>query len=223
MKAVIFDLDGVITDTASYHYKAWKKLAASLGIEIDEQFNEELKGISRMESLERILSKGNKLEQYSQEEIEKLADQKNEEYKELINGLTSADILPGILPFLEELQANAIKIALASASKNAPFILEKLEINQYFDTIVDPASLKKGKPAPEIFLKAAEQLDVPYADCVGIEDAPAGVEAINAASMVSIGIGSCSQLGNADLVLSTTEKLKYETVHQAWKDHFIKR
>ncbi|WP_066068956.1 beta-phosphoglucomutase [Neobacillus soli] len=219
MKAVIFDLDGVITDTASYHFKAWKQLAASLEIEMDEQFNEQLKGISRIESLEKILAKGKKLDQYTEQEIHQLAQQKNEVYKELINGLTSADILPGILPFLQELKENSIKIAIASASKNAPFILEKLEINQYFDTIVDPDSLKKGKPAPDIFLKGAEQLFVHSSDCVGIEDAPAGVDSINAASMVSIGVGSSDQLRKADVVLSSTEKLTYEIVNQAWKDH----
>lgn len=219
MKAVIFDLDGVITDTASYHFKAWKQLAAELGIEIDEQFNEQLKGISRIESLERILSKGNVLEQYSAEEIHRLAEQKNEVYKELINGLSSADILPGILPFLKELKENDIKIALASASKNAPFILEKLEINPFFDTIVDPASLSKGKPDPGIFLKAAEQLSVNDTDCVGIEDAPAGVDAINAASMVSIGIGSPEQLGKAHVVFPSTEQLTNEAVKKAWEAH----
>lgn len=219
MKAVIFDLDGVITDTASYHFKAWKQLAASIGIEIDEEFNEQLKGISRLESLERILLKGDKLEHYSPEDVHRLAEQKNEEYKELINGLTSADILPGILPFLKELKENGMKIALASASKNAPFILEKLGIAQYFDTIVDPASLAKGKPAPDIFLKAAAQLSVHPQDCVGIEDAPAGVEAIYSASMVSIGIGSQEQLEKANLVLPSTKELNVEIVKKAWEDH----
>jgi beta-phosphoglucomutase len=219
MKAVIFDLDGVITDTASYHFKAWKQLAAGLDIEIDEQFNEELKGISRIESLERILAKGNKLEQFTAEEIEQLASRKNEEYLELINSISSADILPGILPFLQELKSRSVKIALASASKNAPFILEKLGINHYFDTIVDPSSLEKGKPAPDIFLRAAEQLSVPATECAGIEDAPAGVDAINAAAMVSIGIGSSVQLGKADLVLPSTAELNYEIVEQAWNNH----
>ncbi|MFD3450377.1 beta-phosphoglucomutase [Microbacteriaceae bacterium 4G12] len=222
MRAVIFDLDGVITDTASYHFQAWKQLAATLNIEIDEQFNEQLKGISRLESLERILSKGNKLEQYSSEEIHRLAEQKNDVYKELINGLTSEDILPGILPFLKELKGNDIKIALASASKNAPFILEKLEIDQYFDTIVDPNSLEKGKPAPDIFLKAAEQLSVHASDCIGVEDAPAGVDAINAAAMVSIGIGSSEQLSKAHLVLPSTEQLTLGLVKKGWEDHYKK-
>lgn len=189
MKAVIFDLDGVITDTAKYHFIAWKKLAASIEIQFDETFNEQLKGISRMDSLQRILKLGNRLNDFTLEEKEKLAEQKNNEYVKLIAAITPQDLLPGIASFIKELKDSKIKIGLASASKNGPSILERLQIASYFDTIVDPGQLKKGKPDPEIFRAAAIQLKISPNECAGIEDALAGIQSINGAGMFSVGVG----------------------------------
>lgn len=143
-KGFIFDLDGVITDTAKYHYIAWKELAAEIGIEIDLKFNEQLKGISRMDSLERILTLGNKNDAYTEVEKEALATKKNTHYVQLLQSLTPDDLLPGVKTFLDEAKAKNIPCAIASASKNAPFILDKLGVMQDFDTIVDPATLKKA-------------------------------------------------------------------------------
>lgn len=168
LEAVIFDLDGVITDTAEYHYKAWKKLADKIGAPFDRELNEKLKGIGRIESLELILEQSNK--KCSNQEKLILAQEKNEYYKRLIQDITPNDLLPGIHLLLKELKENGIKIALASASKNALTVIDKLELGEYFDSIADAAEVKKGKPDPEIFMTAAEQLDVSYQNCIGIEE-----------------------------------------------------
>lgn len=214
IKGLILDLDGVITDTAEYHYLAWKSLADSIGIEIDRIFNEQLKGISRVESLERILTYGGQETAFSEEEKVKLAAKKNEEYKESIKQITPADLLPGIDSFLKEAEEAGIKLALASASKNAPFILEQLKIKEKFIGIVDPNTLSHGKPDPEIFIKGAELLGFSTEDCVGIEDAEAGVESINSAHMFSVGVGSPEVLSEADYVVESTEQLSLENILQ---------
>lgn len=215
IKGLVFDLDGVITDTAEYHYLAWKSLAEKIDIHIDREFNEQLKGISRIESLERILSYGNKLDYYSDDEKEKLAVQKNEEYKEYIKQITPKDILPGISEFLKTARKNRMRMSIASASQNAPEILKRLEIEDQFDGIVDLASLIEGKPAPEIFSKAAEILGLLPSDCVGIEDAEAGIEGINKAGMFSVGVGSPSSMKHADYAVEKTEKLLLSDVLKA--------
>ena len=165
--AFIFDLDGVITDTAEYHYLAWKELANKIGIEIDREFNETLKGVSRMESLERILVHGNK------------QNDKNMYYVSLIENITPKDILPGISKLLENIKSNNIKIGLASASKNANMVLNNLKLVNYFDFIADASKCKNSKPAPDIFLMALKGLNVEAKNCIGIEDAYSGIEAIN--------------------------------------------
>lgn len=218
MKAVLFDLDGVITDTAVYHYHAWKALGEKIGIEIDEEFNEELKGVSRTDSLNRILAKGNKEEAYSQTEKETMAADKNELYKTLIEEMSPKDILPGIKALLDGLKERNILIGLASASQNGPTILEKLQLTDYFDEIVDPAKLKAGKPDPEIFLTGAKDLGVKPQDCVGVEDAAAGLEAIAAADMVSIGVGNADTLGKATKVVPETGALTVELLEQVWSE-----
>lgn len=218
MKAVLFDLDGVITDTAVYHYHAWKALGEKIGIEIDEEFNEELKGVSRTDSLNRILAKGNKEEAYSQTEKETMAADKNELYKTMIEEMSPKDILPGIKALLDGLKERNILIGLASASQNGPTILEKLQLTDYFDEIVDPAKLKAGKPDPEIFLTGAKDLGVKPQDCVGVEDAAAGVEAIAAADMVSIGVGDADTLGKATKVVPETGALTVELLEQVWSE-----
>lgn len=207
-KGVIFDLDGVITDTAHYHYIAWKDLGQKIGIEIDEEFNECLKGISRIESLERILIKGNKEKSYNNVQKEELAKSKNEHYVSLLENLTPNDVLENIQETLIYLKESNIKIGLASASKNAPTILEKLELTDYFDVIVDPSEVKNGKPSPDIFLECARMLGLDANECIGVEDSEAGVVAINESNMLSIGIGSETNLNHANMVLPSTQTLK---------------
>ena len=212
IKGFVFDLDGVLTDTAEYHYEAWKNLANRIGISIDREFNETLKGISRMDSLERILIHGGKQADYTQNEKEKLATEKNEEYKRLIKKITSKDVLPGVKVFLEKLKKGKMLLALASASKNGPSILKQLEIDKFFDTIVDPAELTKGKPDPEIFQKGCRQLNLQPEECIGVEDAKAGIESINAAGLFSIGVGDPLILQNADFIVSSTKELNYKDI-----------
>ncbi|MBC9826006.1 MULTISPECIES: beta-phosphoglucomutase [Carnobacterium] len=212
IKGFIFDLDGVLTDTAEYHYLAWKKLADRLGIQLDRKMNEQLKGISRMDSLDRILAIGNQMDRYTLEEKEKLADEKNEDYKELILEVTPNDLLPGIANLLADLRAKDIRLALASASKNGPVIMERLGIADMFDTVVDPATLAKGKPDPEIFIKGAQQLKLKPIECVGVEDAQAGIESINAAGIFSVGVGTKEMMKEADYAVTSTQELKLEEI-----------
>lgn len=212
IKGFIFDLDGVLTDTAEYHYLAWKKLADRLGIQLDRKMNEQLKGISRMDSLDRILAIGNQMDRYTLEEKEKLADEKNEDYKELILKVTPNDLLPGIANLLADLRAKDIRLALASASKNGPVIMERLGIADMFDTVVDPATLAKGKPDPEIFIKGAQQLKLKPIECVGVEDAQAGIKSINAAGIFSVGVGTKEMMKEADYAVTSTQELKLEEI-----------
>jgi beta-phosphoglucomutase len=198
--AFLFDLDGVLVDTAVFHFQAWRRLTQELGFDIDEEFNETLKGISRMDSLDRILAHGNV--SLSQEEKNDYARQKNEWYLELVNQMTPADILPGVEDFLKEAKEQGIKIALGSASKNAQIILEKTGILHYFDALIDGNHVSKSKPDPEVFLKGAEALKVTNQDCVVFEDAYAGVQAAKAADMYAVGIGNPEVLNNADVVIA---------------------
>lgn len=218
MKAVLFDLDGVITDTAVYHYEAWKVLGTKIGIAIDEEFNEQLKGVSRTDSLNLILEKGNKQDVYTEAEKTAMATEKNDLYKTLIEKMSPTDLLPGIKNLLDELKAANILIGLASASQNGPVILDKLQITNYFDTIVDPTILKAGKPDPEIFVTGAKQLGVDVSECVGIEDAAAGVDSINAANMVSVGVGEAKNLGKATKVVPSTADLTVKLVKNVWSE-----
>lgn len=212
MKAFIFDLDGVITDSAEYHYLAWKALGEDLGISFDRAFNEILKGVSRTESLERILRLGGRENDFSAEEKELLANKKNEHYVSLISKITSADILPGIEMFLEELKEAGYKIGMASASKNAQMVTSQLGLLELFDHIVDAATVIHSKPHPEVFLKAAEALRVDPKDCVGIEDAIAGITAIHEAGMFAVGIGDSNVLTEADIVFEDTAYLTLEKI-----------
>lgn len=213
-KGFVFDLDGVITDTAKYHYLAWKDLADSIGIDIDLKFNEQLKGIDRMTSLERILAYGNQADTYTLEEKEALAVQKNTHYVELLQALTPEDLLPGVKEFLSEAKAQKIPCAIASASKNAPFILEKLGVKADFDAIVDPATLTKGKPDPEIFIRAAEAIGIQPEEAVGFEDAQAGLDGIKAANMFAVGVFSGEELHGADLIVHQLTDISVEELIQ---------
>lgn len=212
MNAFIFDLDGVITDSAEYHYLAWKALGEDIGIPFDREFNETLKGVSRTESLERILRHGGRENDFSPEEKERLATKKNEHYVSLISKITSDDILPGVESFLNELKVAGYKIGMASASKNALLVTRQLGLLHAFDHIVDAATVVDSKPHPEVFLKAAEALAVDPKDCIGVEDAVAGVEAIHAAGMFAVGIGDPAVLTDADLVFTDTTGLTLNNV-----------
>ena len=210
IEAVIFDLDGVITDTAEYHYLAWKQLGEELGIPFDREFNEKLKGVSRLESLELILAHGNRQNDFSMEEKERLANKKNGHYVELIKQVTPDDLLPNLLTFLKELKGAGVKIAMASASKNAFAVTQSLGVMEYFDHIVDAGTVKKSKPDPEVFLKAAKAVGVLPENCMGIEDAVAGVKAILEAGMFAVAIGDIEVLGEANVVYPSTKELSLE-------------
>lgn len=212
LKAIIFDLDGVLTDTAKYHYLAWKKLADELGYYFDEDINELLKGVSRINSFEIILEKNNATTKYTPEEKETLANKKNDYYKEMIEQLTPDDISDGILPFITEARNNGIKCAVASISKNAPRVLELLKISHLFDYIADAALVKKPKPDPEIFLTCAKALGFSPNECIGIEDAQAGIESIHGAEMLSVGINVTVTSIEPDIVFKSTAELDFKTI-----------
>ena len=212
IKACIFDLDGVIVDTAVYHYKAWKRLADQLGLNFTEHDNELLKGVSRVRSLEIILEL-NHVTKTAEEQTE-LATQKNNWYVEMINQMTPAEILPGAKEFLEACRAAGIKTALGSASKNSSTILAKINMAHLFDAIVDGNHVSKAKPDPEVFLKGAEALGVSPAECVVFEDAIAGVEAAINGGMKVVGIGEPAVLSKANIVVSGLDKMSLEKLNE---------
>jgi beta-phosphoglucomutase len=194
-KAFIFDLDGVIVDTAKYHYLAWKKIASELGIEFTHEHNELLKGVSRVRSLDIILGLGEVDASHAQKD--QWLIQKNEDYLSYLVNMDQSEILPGVMTVLEFLKANHQPIALGSASKNARPILEKTGILSYFDAIVDGNDVSNAKPDPEVFLQAAQKLGISNENSIVFEDSVAGIQAANIASMTSIGIGEESILNEA--------------------------
>ena len=206
IKAVIFDLDGVIVDTAHYHFIAWKRLADELGVPFTEHDNERLKGVSRMQSMDIILELG--ALQISMDRKTQLADKKNTWFVEFVEKMKPSEIFPGVKQLLEELKSQGIKIALASSSKNARRVIELLQIENEFDAVVDGTMIVHTKPDPEIFLLAAKMINVPASECVVFEDAEAGVEAALAAGMKCVGVGSTEQLGKANRVVKRTADFK---------------
>ena len=192
IKACLFDLDGVIVDTAKYHYIAWREIATELGFEFTEDHNERLKGVSRTRSLEILLEVGGVT--LDEPTKLKLAEKKNTNYLSFILKMKPDEILPGSREFLQELRSSGIKTGLGSASKNAMTILNRLEIASLFDVIIDGNKVTKAKPDPEIFLKGAEELHVEAKDCVVFEDAEAGIDAAIAARMKCVGIGNINAL-----------------------------
>ncbi len=211
IKAVIFDLDGVIVDTAHYHYLAWKRLAIELGFDLTLDQNELLKGVSRMRSLEIILDLGGiKL---SAAEMERIANKKNSWFVEYVNTMKPEEIFPGVKELLKSMRSKGLKVALASSSKNAPAVIRLLNIENEFDAVVDGTMIIHSKPDPEIFLLAAKKLGVDPASCVVFEDAEAGVEAALAAGMKCVGVGSAEQLGKANLVIAKTADFKLQTLN----------
>jgi len=209
-KGIIFDLDGVIVDTAKYHYLAWKEIARKLGFDFTEKENEELKGVSRVKSLDILLEKANK--KLTLQEKEKLLTEKNNHYLQLVSQINEQEMLPGIKKLLDWLKENDIPFALGSASKNAPFILEKLDIIDKFSAIVDGNNVKKAKPNPEVFLLAAKKLGLTPNECIVIEDAQAGIEAAKNAGMTAIGIGK--HLTGADVTLEDTSALTSDFLNE---------
>lgn len=197
-QGAIFDLDGVLVDTAKYHFLAWQALAQKLGIHFTERDNERLKGVSRMASLDVLLSLGD--QQYDTATKEKFAQEKNDLYVSYIEKMDATEILPGVTALLTHLQQEKIKICLGSASKNAPLILKRTGLDQYFDAIVDGNDVQKAKPDPEVFLKGAEKLGLAPAFCVVFEDALAGCEAGKAGGMYVVGVGTKENLPLADEV-----------------------
>ena len=196
---VVFDLDGVLTDTAHYHFLAWKRLADSLNIPFDEAANEHLKGIDRMGSLDLIL--GSTAPLYSREKKIALAEQKNLHYQQLIATMSPADLLPGALDALHAVRSSGLKTGLASVSKNAYAVLESLGITALFDDIVDAAKIVKSKPDPEIFRTAAMHLHLEPSRCLGVEDSIAGIRSIKSAGMTALGVGDPAILSEADQVI----------------------
>lgn len=205
-KAFIFDLDGVIVDTAKYHFLAWQKIAQELNIEFTLEHNELLKGVSRVRSLDIILELGNV--EASQEDKNKWLVQKNEEYLTYLVDMDQSELLPGVLPVLEFLKQNNQPIALGSASKNARPILEKTGILHYFDAVVDGNDVTNAKPDPEVFLIAAQLLQIPAHDAIVFEDSVAGVQAANIAKMTSIGIGDKKTLFEAQHVFANFTQME---------------
>jgi beta-phosphoglucomutase len=211
MRAAIFDLDGVIVDTAKYHYLAWKRLAHEQGFDFTEADNEHLKGVSRVRSLEILLEIGGlTLDDATKAQM---AAQKNDWYVDYISKMDESEILPGVVEYVISIRARGIKTAIGSASKNTPLILERLGITELFDVIVDGNKVSKAKPDPEVFLRAADELGIPPINCVVFEDAEAGIEAALRAGMKAVGIGKSSNLKDAETVIPGLFELVILSAH----------
>ncbi|PWG80230.1 beta-phosphoglucomutase [Pararcticibacter amylolyticus] len=211
IKACLFDLDGVIVDTAVYHYRAWKRLANELGFDFTEEENEKLKGVSRVRSLELILEWAGITK--TEEERAELAARKNSWYVDMISSMQPEEVLPGAREFLEEVRAAGMKTALGSASKNSGLILERTGLLSLFDAIVDGNSVTASKPDPQVFLKGAEALNTAPHQCVVFEDAVAGIEAAKAGGMKVVGVGSPEILHDADLVVKGLYELSTDLLY----------
>ena len=211
-KAFIFDLDGVLVDTAHCHYQAWKKLADREGLCFDPKINQKLKGVSRQQSLEVILRHNKALDRYSEEQKQELARLKNEWYVQMIKRLVPTDVLPGVECFLKEARNANLRLAVASASRNAFTVLEQLELGPMFDYVADASQIKRSKPDPEVFLNCASAMGLDPADCVGFEDAQAGITAIHAAGMYAVGIGLEKSAFPPDISLSETGELNFNSI-----------
>lgn len=217
MKAVLFDLDGVIADTATYHFTAWRNLIQEhFQVNLPDELEEKTKGVSREDSLRIILDYLGK--HVSPEEFLALTAEKNAAYVAALEELSPRHILPGIATLIADLRKHGIALCLASASKNGPIILEKLGLSDAFDAIVNPEEIGAGKPAPDIFISAAKKLQLDPADCVGIEDSVAGVTAINRAGCLSIGIGG-TELNHADYRFAGSNEVTYAAIQKIWEAH----
>lgn len=198
-KGLLFDLDGVLADTAKYHFLAWREIAGELGIEFTIKDNERLKGVSRERSFEIVLEVGNKT--MAKEEQKKYCERKNERYLSYIQKMEADEILPGVREFLEDARKKGYLISLGSASKNSALILDRLNITHYFDAVIDGTKVTKAKPDPEVFVKGAEALGLSCDSCIVFEDAEAGIEAAHRGGMKAIGVGTKENLPEADIVI----------------------
>jgi beta-phosphoglucomutase len=212
LKAVIFDLDGVIADTAKLHYLAWKKLASEIGIDLKEEFNDKLRGVGRMESLGLILSLSDK--SYSDMGERELANRKNRYYLDLIENITPDDMLPGAIDCFKMLGGKKIKMVLASMSKNAMDVIKRLKIEGYFDYVISGMDILKSKPDPEIFIKSARGIKASTKNCVGVEDAVAGILAINSCGMFSVGVGKKEVLNMADVCIKDLSEFDIDKIRE---------
>lgn len=212
IEACIFDLDGVIVDTATYHYKAWKRLANEMGFDLTEKQNEQLKGVSRMKSLDILLQIGNVT--LSDKEKAKQAERKNQWYRAYIKEMKPEDIFAGTLRLMDELKREKVKIAIGSASKNARTIIERIQIESFLETIIDGNKITRAKPDPEIFLLAAHEMKANPENCIVFEDAQSGVQAANRAEMLSIGVGDKNTLSEADFVISGLHEINLSQLQE---------
>lgn len=215
-KGFIFDLDGVIVDTAKYHFIAWKNLANSIDIDFTELQNEQLKGVSRVKSLEKILKWGGK--EILENQFTELMKQKNDDYLSHIDNMDTQEILPDVCKVLDFLSEEKQGIALGSASKNARMILEKVNLINQFEVIVDGNDVAKGKPNPEVFLNAANQLSIHTNNCIVFEDSVAGIQAANTANMISIGIGDANVLHEADYIFNDFTEIEISFIKELIKE-----
>jgi beta-phosphoglucomutase len=197
IRAFLFDLDGVLTDTSEFHYLGWKRLADELGLSFDRQKNEALRGVSRRESLLLLLNG----RPATEEEMNEWMERKNRYYIEYVSRMTPENLLPGALELLKELHQAGYKVAIVSSSKNTPLVLERLQIGEWLDAVVDGNAAARSKPAPDLFLLAAERLGVSPEECLVVEDAEAGIAAGKAAGMCTLGLGPSERVGSADYQL----------------------
>jgi beta-phosphoglucomutase len=208
VRAVIFDLDGVLTDTAEYHYRGWQRLADEEGIPFDRAKNEALRGVSRNESLLLLLDG----REVSDEAFAEMAARKNGYYLEYLQDMSPADLLPGAVALVEDAKARGWKVAIGSSSKNAGFVLDALGITEMFDAVADGHSVERAKPEPDLFLEAAAKLGVPPESCVVVEDAESGVDAAIAAGMIAVGVGPQERVGHAPHYFATVEDIDLDQV-----------
>lgn len=217
LQAFILDLDGVLTNTAEYHFRAWLRLAEEEHVPFNREKNEQLRGVSRRRSLEILL--GEALPRYSEAQIQAMMARKNTYYREMLQQITSDDFLPGAQELLGDLRARGLKIAIGSASKNTPLVLERLGILNAFDAIADGNSVARSKPAPDVFLHAAHLLHTPPARCAVVEDAQSGIAAALAAKMFAVGIGPQERVGQAHLRYPDTAQIDLEEILTTFVQH----
>ena len=210
IEAIILDLDGVITDTAEYHYRGWKRLADEEGLPFDREANEQLRGVSRRQSLLLIL--GDKKDEYTEEQIQEMMARKNGYYQEMLDNLTAEDFLPGAKELIAEIKARGLKIAVGSASKNTKRVLNSLKITDLFDAIGDGYSVERAKPAPDLFVHTAGKMGFPPRKCVVIEDAESGVQAALTGGFVAVGVGPEERVGKAHFRYDDTASIDLDEV-----------
>jgi len=208
--AVILDLDGVLTDTARYHFQAWKRLAEDEDIVFTREDNEHLRGVSRRRSLELLL--GEHIDRYSEAQIQEMMERKNNTYRRVLREITENDFLPGAQKLMSDIRRHGLKMAVGSASKNTATVLQRLGIAEAFDTVADGYSAERGKPAPDLFLYAAAQMDVPPEQCIVVEDAHAGIQAALAAGMIAVGIGPVERVGEAHFRYDATADIDLDQI-----------